>query len=422
VNPDSGLQDEAGDPRGGEVRRRRHRRFKAGILAATVLAGSLPILATGWGHRGSRRLAVEARGVLLRESAQEHRLAVARVILHNLSDQASPSLRRLLDLSGLSPEAVLVVPANLHQALWLSPRVFTTDARRSYRLLPSTRSFWARVPEFGYLELPDEPEVREALKPAGASAVAGSEQTTNSWGCRGAEPDPSAPLRVLVLGDSFMQGLLIGDAQTPPARLADRLREATGAAVSVVNTGHLGYSPEQYFEAWTAYRARLRPNAVVISLYSNDFESERPAFLDSARWIARIQSACEAVGITCLVVPVPEHAEIEGTAHQPWYPARIRQAVPEADARHWFNPESRFLDAELRLGERGGFSPLYNGPLNDGHLSARGAEVWARAVADRLVLLLSHPQRRHRARDGASTEREKDQEPISSQSKQLIDS
>ena len=41
-----------------------------------------------------------------------------------------------------------------------------------------------------------------------AQIVDGSTQTTNSWGLRGPEPDMRAAWRGIVLGDSYMQGLL----------------------------------------------------------------------------------------------------------------------------------------------------------------------------------------------------------------------
>ena len=61
---------------------------------------------------------------------------------------------------------------------------------------------------------------------AGGVVVPESVQTTNSWGCRGPEPDLTAPVRVLVLGDSMMQGALVGDQDTPPARLEGYLARA----------------------------------------------------------------------------------------------------------------------------------------------------------------------------------------------------
>ena len=77
-------------------------------------------------------------------------------------------------------------------------------------------------------QLPDTPEVRRLAGPAGAEIIPGPTQTTNSWGCRGPEPNTDAPVRGIVLGDSFMQGYLVGDDQTPPEQLGSHARPSSG--------------------------------------------------------------------------------------------------------------------------------------------------------------------------------------------------
>src|SRR5262249_45946206 len=154
------------------------------------------------------------------------------------------------------------------------------DHGRSYRLRPNTQSVWAQqlgppAEETGGLILsliPDTPEGRTAAIEAGGVIVPGSEQTTNSWGCRGPEPRcEDSVLRGLVLGDSFMQGYFIGDEQTPSMALQRALHNELGVPVSILNTGHLGYSPEQYYHTLLEYFPRFRPQFVVLSLFANDF-------------------------------------------------------------------------------------------------------------------------------------------------------
>ena len=72
--------------------------------------------------------------------------------------------------------------------------------------------------------VPDGPGLAEAIKGTAAIPVVESRQTTNSWGLRGPEPDLDAPVRGIVLGDSFMQGMFIGDDDTPPECLQARSR------------------------------------------------------------------------------------------------------------------------------------------------------------------------------------------------------
>jgi hypothetical protein len=112
----------------------------------------------------------------------------------------------------MDPDDAVVRWGNYDMMLVLSSKVFARDDDgRYYRLLSNVRSVWIRqFYVFGLdtcqLLVPETLEVLRAAEAAGAAIVPGTSQTTNSWGCRGPEPDPSATLRGLVLGDSFMQG------------------------------------------------------------------------------------------------------------------------------------------------------------------------------------------------------------------------
>ena len=122
--------------------------------------------------------------------------------------------------------------------------VVPVPAQRAFDLGPQLSD---EGPVKAYFQVPDTPEVPEIVKGTGAQIVDGSTQTTNSWGLRGPEPDLSARWRGIVLGDSYMQGLFVGDHQTPVECLKRDLKARLGASVEILNTGHLGYSPEQYY-------------------------------------------------------------------------------------------------------------------------------------------------------------------------------
>jgi hypothetical protein len=365
-------------------RRRLHRRFKAAIVATAVLVAAALVLGTRRGRHAARLLAI---AVGLSRTDQERRIGYARAVLGEAYAREPPAVRRLLDLAGLAPGDRLIVPANVDEVLLLSGRVFLLDPSRTYRLRPATRAVWARVPGYRLLLLPDGPEVRRAVVAAGGELLPGSEQSTNSWGCRGREPDPSAEVRVLVLGDSMMQAMLLADHQAPPERLERRLREATGTSCSVLNAGHLGYSPEQYDRTLLEYAGRFRPHCVVLALCANDFRGE-DGVASNARWVMRALEHCAAAKVPCLVVPVPERVVIEGTGRDERYPELARLAIRGLDARHWCDPEPDFVEEDLRSRGTARFSRLYNGPLGDGHLSAAGADKWAEVVCRRLRLLL----------------------------------
>ncbi len=150
------------------------------------------------------------------------------------------------------------------------------DTGRSYRLRPRTKSIWLRelalkAGVLMFFLVPDGPDLAEAIRGTSAIVVSESKQTTNSWGLRGPEPELDAPLRGIVLGDSFMQGMFIGDNETPPECLRRDLEKQLKTKVSILNTGHLGYSPEQYYYTLLAFADRFRPHFVVVSVCLNDF-------------------------------------------------------------------------------------------------------------------------------------------------------
>src|SRR5262249_4333618 len=131
---------------------------------------------------------------------------------------------------------------------------------------------------------PDTPEVRRLAADAGADIIPGRSQTTNSWGFRGGEPDPSAPVRGIVLGDSFMQGFMVGDDDTPPEQLRRFLAAEMGVNVSVLNTGTLGYCPEHYYYTLVECAKRFPPQFVVVGLYSNDFGEDGDVLYGKGDW------------------------------------------------------------------------------------------------------------------------------------------
>src|SRR5262249_26323737 len=154
------------------------------------------------------------------------------------------------------------------------------------------------------------PEVRAAAPGAGAVVEDGSAQTTNSWGLRGPEPNPGARARGIVLGDSFMQGMFLGDDDTPPRQLERALTDIWKVPVSVLNTGHIGYAPAQYFFTLKEYGAQFRPQFVVVSVCPNDFGNEADVLAgrgddwDEARyWLGAIAGWCRAGPVPCLLVP-----------------------------------------------------------------------------------------------------------------------
>jgi hypothetical protein len=337
----------------------------------------------------------------------------------------TPAGQALLRFAGLDPGHALVRWGNHDRTVLLPATIFEIDdLGRSYRFRPNVRSIWVRNfpvkgPVKAYFQVPDLPELTEIVKGTGAQVVDGSLQTTNSWGLRGPEPDLTATWRGIVLGDSYMQGLFVGDQETPTECLKRDLTARLHASVEILNTGHLGYSPEQYYYTLLEYAKRFPPRFVVISLFANDFGSDVEEVLkgkgdweEGCYWLGMIHQYCFRERIVCLFVPAPWAAQLEDARSTGFYPGLITNDLP-ASGQEYLDPIAAFVNAQLTLSmeakeQASGSSPLFNGRIGDGHFSARGAELWAALVGRRLGFLVqlqeaSRETQRHKG-DASSRE------------------
>jgi hypothetical protein len=387
----------------------------AGVAAGMVAATPRARKQVGWAMVRARWAALRAVGKDVgreqieaawsdrrRQGIAETRATAAQAIA-----RSTPEFQRLLELAGMTAEQAVIRWGNFDRTFLLSARVFEPDDDgRSYRLRPNVRSVWLKQhalpkPETGLLLIPDGAEVRAAAAAARVEILEGSEQATNSWGCRGPEPDREAPVRGLVLGDSFMQGLLVRDAEAPPACLERALSARLGDRVSILNTGVLGYSPEQYFHTLRAFGERFRPQFVVVSVFSNDFGSGADDFSDDGDWsegrywLGRIRDYCFGHQMLCLVSPIVGRSQLAGHRTARGYPAAVADAAA-VSTELYLDPIEEFLTEYLRLsggappGTSGeGPDPLYNTHLGDGHYNARGTALWGEVLSRRLAPLLS---------------------------------
>jgi GDSL-like Lipase/Acylhydrolase family len=393
---------------------KRHRAFKRLIVLVTAAVAAALILATPYGRITTARLAHRGRMLwerlmglppdrsLQAEFVRAERLRIAEAARLSLAETevAKPGspMDVFLHKAGMDARTAVVRWGNVDQPIVLSSAVYEPDDERAYRLKPGVRSVW--VVGFSFRKslamflIPDTPEARQAAGAAGGRVVPESVQTTNSWGCRGPEPDTSAPVRVMVLGDSMMQGTLVGDADTPPVRLEAHLAQALAAPVSVLNTGHVGYSPEQYDGALRAFHDRFRPQYVVVSFADNDFgELEgRPDWVEAEYWIDRITAFCMQRGVEVVYVPAPTPQWLLGRRQPYLFQAPIARVVKRG-GRNFVDPTESFTDALLRMSNEQTrtkspqANPLFNLHLmGDRHFSPAGADLWARIVARRMLL------------------------------------
>ena len=192
-----------------------------------------------------------------------------------------------------------------------------------------------------------------------------------------------------------MQGLLVGDDQTPPSRLEAILKGDLGDSVSILNTGHLGYSPEQYYYSLVAYFERFRPQFVIISICDNDFGDRRVPenWVEGEYWLDAIAQFCRTKGLIYLAVPVPQEDAMIGRRDETIFPAKVSR-IFDGSGVSYLNPLEEFTTEHLKLkaeairdGRPFLSSPLFNRKYSDNHLSPLGCDLWARIVARRLELI-----------------------------------
>ena len=346
----------------------------------------------------------EKRSLLLESWTRKRRRAVgqASASFDQIYAAAAPKTRAFIDACGFAPDERLLRPGDFDQVILLSGRVFEADETgRSYRLKPDTRSIWVRNADIGGglnkgpLLIPDTPKARAAAEAIDAVVESGSVQIANSWGLRGAEPDRNASIRGIVLGDSFMQGMFLGEAETPVVALEKSLERSLGRDVSILNTGLAGYATEQYYYTLLEYAKRFEPAFVVLSVYANDFGPEALTgggdWDAAAFWVSEIECECWNRGIILVIAPAPQETQVERARREYHYPARLTIAIDTPAARYC-NPLDDFIDAHIRLMLTGTLRPtsslLFNGSIGDQHFSAAGASVWAACLGRRLTLLL----------------------------------
>src|SRR5262249_28584439 len=135
--------------------------------------------------------------------------------------------------------------------------------------------------------------------------------------------------------------------------LKRELNSRLQATVEVLNTGHLGYSPEQYYYTLLECGRRFPPQFVVVSIFANDFGGDVEAVLmgngdtEEARyWLWRIRQYCLQLGAHLLVVPAPWLKQIEEAQRAGYYPGRFSNVL-EATGLECLDPIDDFVNAHL---------------------------------------------------------------------------
>jgi hypothetical protein len=190
-----------------------------------------------------------------------------------------------------------------------------------------------------------------------------------------------------------MQGLLVGDDETPPACLERLIRRMTGQSASILNTGVLGYSVEQYYYTLRNFGDRFRPHFVIVSICGNDFGdwNDDSNWVEAKYWMDQIVAWCRARELPFLVVPSPGEDMLLAFRNESLYPGKVSTIVQSGGVRY-LNPLEAFTDEDLRLRIEAGrplqHSLLFNRHLRgDNHYSPKGCAFWAEVVWRRMNLI-----------------------------------
>ena len=122
--------------------------------------------------------------------------------------------------------------------------------------------------------------------------------------------------------------------------------------VSVLNTGHLGYSTEQEYYTLLEYAERFHPQFVVLSLFANDFgdvfevAAGKGDWPEGKYWLGQITQYCRGRGIVALSVPAPLESQIDARRFAGNYPGQISNIL-ESSGIEFLDPIERFVNEHL---------------------------------------------------------------------------
>gem|GEM_PF-3361767 len=125
-----------------------------------------------------------------------------------------------------------------------------------------------------------DPELHHRLKPNSSCRSQTSEWNVfywvNSLGLRDKEilPKADGEFRILVLGDSFTEGVGVESDQRFTKIMEDKLIAATGKKIKVINAGVSTYSPILELTFLKKYLGDIQPDLVMVALDMTDFRDE----------------------------------------------------------------------------------------------------------------------------------------------------
>jgi lysophospholipase L1-like esterase len=144
----------------------------------------------------------------------------------------------------------------------------------------------------------------------------------NSLGLHGPEPAPPAAgeHRILALGDSFTEGMAVGDDGTFSAVLQQTLGRQ-GIRAIAINAGRGGGSPAEYLALADYWRTTMQPERVVVQITDSDLTSD---MTDSSK---QFYAAPDGTGWRLIRRDAPDDLSMVPSRFRPYAYAAMRVPI-----------------------------------------------------------------------------------------------
>lgn len=226
----------------------------------------------------------------------------------------------------------------------LSRRMFhdvTMDGVTKYRYRPNLKKLGFRTGGSGFhwnMETEDTPAIRSALADLDTSYMVSA--SYDESGFRSVDPELTSACTVhgLFLGDSYTDGLWVGDADTFVNVFGHLVRERSGVRLCPVNAGVNGYGPlEEAHVLEHDFEAAGRPTIVYVMFFANDVDADFDAVINGTlrdgerRWreslayLARIQLYAAGHGARVVLAAIPPAEQVFMRGSQEYYQRPLRE-------------------------------------------------------------------------------------------------
>jgi lysophospholipase L1-like esterase len=243
-------------------------------------------------------------------------------------------------------------------------RSVTMDGVSKYMYKPNLKKLGFRTGASGLrwnMETEDTPALHAALSDLDTPFIVAA--SYDELGFRNGDPNPvsGCATRALFLGDSFTDGLWVGDADTFVNLYGRLVRERSGVALCSVNAGVNGYGPfEEAFVLEHYFEQAGRPAFVFVMFFANDVDADYDAVIkgtladgnrrwrDSLAQIARIKRFASGRGATLILAAIPPAEQVFAHSSQEHYQDILR-AFAEREGIQFVNLADRLTSPDAHI-------------------------------------------------------------------------